>query len=236
MQEELEWWSEAGSLAGLSLTSPLSLSHTSPLSLSRTDQIPQGGREGFSLPPASSLSSLSYLQYPSPVSQPNPSKYPPGAASSSSTSTGMYLKFRYRYRYLKYEYLKYPYNTCTSNTSTSGTCTGPQIGVPQVQVQVPQVKVQVHVLLHPPSQPDLHHRCLLLPLLPTSLTILATTLAGLVQPQQKHKSLLASRQLPGDIDGYYGITKPTQDLPQIIILPPAASARHWLLHSRPRGR
>ena len=85
VQEELEWWSEAGSLAGLSLTSPLSLS--------RNNQLPhQGGREGFSLPPASSLSSLSYLQYPSPVSQPNPSKYPPGAASSSSTSTGTNLK------------------------------------------------------------------------------------------------------------------------------------------------
>ena len=92
VQEELEWWSEAGSLAGLSLTSPFSLS--------RNEQLPhQGGREGFSLPPASSLSSLSYLQYPSPVSQPNPSKYPTGAASSSSTSTG----------------------TCTSSTSGTGT-------------------------------------------------------------------------------------------------------------------
>ena len=149
MQEELEWWSEAGSLAGLSLTSPLSLSHTSPLSLSRTDQLPHGGREGFSLPPASSLSSLSYLQYS--VSQPNPSKYPSGAASSASTSTGTYLKYRYRYYLIHF--------------------------------------LNLNSIL----------RRLLLPLLPTSLTIFTTTLTGLSwQCWQKHPGLLTSRQLTGD--------------------------------------
>merc|ERR1719273_1547486 len=62
-----------------------------PLSLSRQDLLPiQGGREGFSLPPSSSLSSLSYLHssFPSPTSRQNSSKFTTGAKSSSSTSTG----------------------------------------------------------------------------------------------------------------------------------------------------
>ena len=178
-------------MAGLSLTSPNN-NMMPPLSLSRNDLLPiQGGSEGFSLPPSSSLSSLSYLHssFPSPTSHQNSSKFTTGAKSSSSTSTGvkcLILQFLdlNKLHFKTYVLVKpycldvltlYDHDTISyRNFFFTYFCVHPLI-----------------TFIFP--------RHLLLPLPPPPLPILSKTLSALDRQagRQGHKSLLTQRQLTG---------------------------------------